>query len=325
MTRMLETYLQIAKAGANERKSLINTIPRELTAWDNAGEIKRVRALLLSDTIESTTLIQTEVLSTVLEGAKKQVCFREASPLVKPMPSKSVSIPIRTGGRYAPKVGEASEIPIRTSNYTTITITADKVGERPMITGELMEDGLFSVLEAEIQESGASIENAINQDVLTALLDGSDASTEWDTTGSNQGIKAVARAAGLIRKAGFIPDSIVMSPEFEANMATEFVPSNYEGAQQVMTSGKLGGKILGLTPYVCGVDDASASYAWEYNSDGDIGALVFDSTRAYRLGIRRDISAENYNDPVKDMKGAVITARYGVTVAQAKAIARIEY
>lgn len=321
MTRALETYLKIAYAGPAETKQIIEReIPRNLGTIHD-GKPVAVRELLLTESIEGTTLIQTEMYNTVVEGAEPQKCFREALPIFHTS-TDTLRVPIGATGSYAAQVAEGTEIPMGEQDYSYRDFDILKYGVRPMITNEMIEDSKFDVVAQEVKKAGAKVENKLNQLHLTTLLD--NAGNEHDCAGSNLGVKAIGSAAALIRADGFNPDSVVLSPPAEGLVLNEFVPSNYVGAQTVMNSGQVP-KIIGLDSRVCGVADDSDTYTWGYAADGNIGMLVLDSSEAGATAMRRDISLAKYADPVRDLVGCSVTARFAVNYLQANAIARVEY
>lgn len=321
MTQLLKTYLKIGLEEPNGRalERIVETIPRELgTVYD--GKIEPVRELLLSTAIESTTLIQTEMHATVLEGAEPWKCMRQACTVL-PMKANTLTIPVGEVGSYAPEVAEGAEIPISDQDYTAVTLTAKKYGVRPMITDEMVADALYPVIEMEIRKAGAKLENTLNQIALTNLIDNTSAN-EHDTAGANQGIKAIATAIKLVKADGFIPDRIVLHPDAEALIMAEYIPTGYVGAEAAQ-SGKLP-NLLGLSPFITNVADAS-SQTWEYNSDGDIGMVVFDSNNGTVIGERQPITVKRFDDVIRQLQGGTVSARWAVGTLQANAGARIEY
>jgi len=321
MTQLFRTYAKIGLEEPNGRalERIVETIPRELgTVYD--GKIEPVRELLLSTAIESTTLLQTEMHATVLEGAEPWKCMRQACRVL-PMKANTLTIPVGEVGSYAPEVAEGAEIPISDQDYTSVTLTAKKYGVRPMITDEMVADALYPVIEMEIRKAGAKLENTLNQIALTNLIDNTSAN-EHDASGSNLGIKAIATAIKLVKADGFIPDRIVLHPDAEALIMAEYIPTGYVGAEAAQ-SGKLP-NLLGLSPFITNVADAS-SQTWEYNSDGDIGMVVFDSGNSTVIGERQPITIKRYEDIVRQLQGGTVSARWAVGTLQANAGARIEY
>jgi len=321
MTQLLKTYLKIGLEEPNGRalQHIVETIPRSLGAYHD-GKVEPVRELLLSTAIESTTLIQTEMHATVLEGAEPWKCMRQACTVL-PMKANTLTIPVGEVGSYAPEVAEGAEIPISDQDYTSVTLTAKKYGVRPMITDEMVADALYPVIEMEIRKAGAKLENTLNQIALTNLIDNTSAN-EHDTGGNNQGIKAIASAIKKVKADGFIPDRIVLHPDAEALIMADYIPTGYVGAEAAQ-SGKLP-NLLGLSPFITNVADAS-SETWEYNSDGDIGMVVFDSGNSTVIGERQPITIKRYEDIVRQLQGGTVSARWAVGTLQANAGARIEY
>jgi hypothetical protein len=321
MTQLFRTYAKIGLEEPNGRalERIVETIPRELgTVYD--GKIEPVRELLLSTAIESTTLLQTEMHATVLEGAEPWKCMRQACTVL-PMKANTLTIPVGEVGSYAPEVAEGAEIPISDQDYTSVTLTAKKYGVRPMITDEMVADALYPVIEMEIQKAGAKLENTLNKIALGALIDGT-ANNEHDASGSNLGIKAIATAVKKVKSDHFLADRIVLHPDAEALIMADYIPTGYVGAEAAQ-NGKLP-NLLGLAPFVTSVEAAS-SQTWEYNSDGDIGMVVFDSGNSTVIGERQPITIKRYDDVIRQIQGGTVSARWAVGTLQANAGARIKY
>jgi hypothetical protein len=328
----LETYLKCLQEGLTRKEQVVE-IARLEKRLNSLGYLRGkmgvrvngkptlVRQLVLSTGVESTTLTQTAMAATVLEGAQPARCFREAL-WTRPMAAKTETIPKGQAGTYADEIAEGAQVPEYHQDYGSVTLTAKKYGTRPAITEDMLEDALYDVAAMEVRYGGARIENTINQVVLTGLLDAAN-TLEHDTSGSNQGLKAVGKAKSLVRGAGWGPNTLVMCADAEAKINDDFIPSSYVGAAEVM-AGKLP-PMLGLRAFNCDVEDASATYTWDYDSDSDIGMLVFDSMKAGVLGIRRDIRVEKFRDVIADVTHAVLTSRFGFASIWSTACARIEY
>lgn len=300
-------------------KDLAATIPKNI-GYKHDGTLMRVRELLLTEAIESTTLIQSEAHATVMEGSEPAICIRSALQTVG-MKSRTMNWTVGETGTYAPEVPEATDIPIDNQDYDTVEFVAKKYGVRPLISNELIEDGLFNVAELEMKKAGRRVENRLNQNGITEIIDS--AGLEHDTAGTNQGIKAIAAAVSKVRAAGFNPDTLIMHPSAEAIVLQEFVPTNYYPTEAIVNTGMVP-NILGLKTYTCGVTK-NGTQEWDYDTDGDIGMVVYDSVAAAATGMRRDLTVENYDDPIKDMVGMTVTSRFDVEVIIPNATCRIEF
>jgi len=329
MERRLATYFELAFSETGDYKRIVERkIPRDLTVW-HEGKVTKARELLLSTKIESTTLVQTQMYATVLEGAEPAKCFRNMLPIVK-MTGPTIRVPRGAAGTYAPAISEGGDIHINQQDYGYTDITAIKYGDMPYITNELIEDSMYDVMAMEVRKAGERIENTLNLGCLKYLID--NATYEVDTGGVSgaQGIKAIAGARGLVKAAGWQPDSVVMCADAEAVVLKEFIPTSYIGAEAAM-AGRLP-NLLGLKVGLCDValtttssPFASSSYTWDYDSDGEIGMVIFDSRNAAIIGMKRDISMKKVEDVTRDIFACPVTARFGINYIQAGAICRVEY
>jgi len=327
--RLLETYLKIGfdepRGPALERivdraiRPIERQLGQRLGAWHD-DKLVPVRELLLTTDITGTTLIQSEMHNAVTEGAKPAVCMRQALPTFE-MAGPTRTFPYGSTGTYARKVAEGAEIPISNQDYTALSFTAEKYAERPMITDEMIEDSAYDVMALEIAYAGESVENALNQQMLTELLDG--VTLEHNASGSNVGVKAVNSAVGLVEKAGFMADTLLMCSVAKTAVTGELIPTSYVGADQVMR-GQLP-PICGLQTWLCNVADASSTYIWDYDTTGDIGMLVVDSRKVGGIGMRRDITVEDCRDPVRQIKGVTVSARFDCDTGHGAAGARVKY
>lgn len=342
MTQLLVKALEACIAGPAEKKHLqaemvrrdIPLVEKQLghvymiTGED--GKIGKARDLLLSEGIETGTLTQTEIYRTVLQGSEPVKCMRQMVPIFR-MNSNVMQINVGETGTYAPFIAEASEIPINTQDYTARTWTSKKWGERPVITREMVDDALFSVIELEILKTGNRIENTLNQWMLQVLMD--NAGNEHDLAAAistNGGIKAAIAARALCVADGFVPDRIITNPALTPYLYYDFVPGYNPVAQEITISGQLP-SLMGCKVAECGVSCSSSSsptastQTWGDNTDGYMGMLVFDSKSCGGIGMRQDTRVEEYKDPIRDLVGMSVTMRAACQYGVANAIARVEY
>lgn len=324
MTKLLKDYLRVAmednKAAA--RRLADQPHVRKLGYYDAEGKLKPVRELLLSDKIEGTNLIQTEVLATVIEGAEPAKCFLDILPTYRTK-GNSLRVPYGASGTYAEEYPEGAEIKIKTQDYSSAVFAPKKYAQRPLISKEMVEDANVDVIEQEVRKAGYAVTNAAEKNCLSEILE--DSNQEHDTGGSNQGLKAVISARAIVRGLGMIPDFVVMHPEAEAMVLRDFVAPASPGADNVLRGTGMPDGYLGLKWRVCNVEDASSSHTWDYDSDGDIGMLVIDSTRVGGIHMPRPLTVDNYEDPVHDLVGMTVSMRMDCQSFIADAAARVEF
>ncbi|RKY26043.1 MAG: phage major capsid protein [Planctomycetota bacterium] len=319
----LTRLLQLAYAGNSERKRLLNNphVIHDLGGKDS----KTYKTLLQSDSISETTLLQEEVHKTVVEGAEPYKCFRDVLPVIK-TDSYSVRVVTSQGNAYAEDIAEGAEIPIDTTSYAKTDITIKKIGTRPLITNELIEDALFDVVELELKKAGARLENKLNRDCLQAILKDLDGITDVDPAGTALSVTDLATARALVESEGRLPDTLITHPIAEGQLLKDsnLVYVAYAGQGRTLETGELP-RILGLRPYTLSVTTESGfTYSWDgTDADNHYYALVLDSKNAAFIAMRRDITIEQYDDPIHDLLGISCTMRYGVAVVDDKAGVRI--
>ncbi len=344
---MTQLLIRALEAGflqdSAEQKRLQNQIVvRDLAAFEREtgtrymiegedGKVKPARELLLSDAINSTTLIQTEINRTIMDGAQPARCMRDAVPVI-PMTSNSMQINIGDSGRYAPFVGEGSEFTVKNQGYTARTWTAKKIGEIPLCTKEMVDDSLFAIVEQEVRAAGEACENTLNQWMLATLLD--NAGNEYDINAAVAalgGAAALRECKALIKADGFQADRFIYHPQVETYIFKDYTPIAYNPvAQEQMRTGLLP-IILGCKPYECGVDVSTTSaptastYVWGAPDNGYIGMCLFDSRKVGYIGMRQDLFVEDYRDPLRDLVGGKVSMRVACQYGLANAIGRVEY
>lgn len=314
----LATLLRYAIAEKGKRAKMLES-ERFKTI---VGE-KAFKTLQQNEDITETTLLQEEVLKTIFEGAEPAKCFRDVLPIIKTK-SYSVRVVTSTGGEYAAEVPEAAPIPIDTTSLSKVDITIKKVGTRPLITRELIDDALFDVVELELRKAGARMENKLNRDCLLEVLSGI-TNTDIDPAGSTLAVTDLANAVGTVKSKNYTPDTLITHPAAEAQLLQDsnLVYVAYAGTRRTLETGEIP-RILGLRPWTCSVTTGSTSYYWDStDADSHYYALVFDSQNMAMIAMRQDMTTEQYHDPIHDLVGISVTMRYGVKTIQGTAGVRI--
>lgn len=328
MTELFKTYLELALGAAdapNATKQIVEKrIPKNLTAYDFDGKIVKVRDLLLTEAVESTALIQTAMHSTVLEGAQPFVCMRQAIPVFSGFKGSTYRVPYGEAGAYAKKVPEGSEVPLNVQDYGYKDFTIYKFGTRPMITDEMISDCMYDVMNLEVQYAGRMVENSLNQEALSIILENS--GNEVDTTHSGTAVDeriAIAQAVQANQVDGYLSDVLLCTPDFLSELISTFGTYALGKPDEAVITGRVGA-IMGLKIFVCSVEDNSSTYIWQNDTDGDIGAMVLDSKNAGAIAMREDIHLVDVKDPIRGLQGGSVIARFGTNYLNANAACRIE-
>lgn len=307
-----------------EKRELVKSIPATIgwTPLEAKAPIP-LREYLLQDALD-TTLIQTAVYDTIVKGACPAQCMRQAVP-VWPMSGNAMTVNIGGTKGYAAKVAEGAEIPRTTEHPTSTTITAEKYADRAEITQEMIDDAVVPVIQYELETAGLRLENALNRAALDVMTT-APVVVQHDAAGANLGMGAVAGAITQLNAVGFTGSDLIMCPEFKTILMKDFLPSaGYFELGDTARTGKLG-NLMGVNLFMCNaVPTAGASALFDYDSDNDVGAYLIDKSAWGAIGMRQDITAENYKNPIRDLVGMTVKMRFGVKAFNTSAICSLRY
>ena len=342
---LLTSLLEIAnidrsgeRIESRARQKLINRIPAQMGAYtiddfmsnNPVAERRQARQLLLTEGIESTSIIQEQVMRTVIAGAEKFQIIRDCGCAWYNTKSNALRVPLGEAQRNADIVAESAEIPDRTQDYDKRDFSIVKYGVKPRISFEMIEDGLVDVVAEEIFYAGAAVENRLNYDALTALATNAGNTTVGvGSATAGTGLSFVREAKKLIKTDGFIADTILMCSEFEDDLlANSTLNTPYSSlGEGVVRQGVLPSPLLGLKWYT--TDNGSAtvdgSHAWGYAVDDEIGAIVMEAKRGCGVAMRRDRTVKKFEDITRELNTITVTMRADVNYLHANALAVLPY
>jgi hypothetical protein len=306
--------LQVAFAKPSEQKRLIEKDSTKFVLGD-----EKYKALLQSSSVQESNLLQEEVFKTISEGAEPWKCMREVLPIIK-TDTYSVRVVKGETGTYAVDVAEGAKVPIDTQVYSKEDISISKIGTRPIITNELVEDSLFDIIQLELTKAGARMENKLNRDCLLEILTDTSAGTsDVDPDGTHVAVTDVAKARADVAGNNYMPDTAIWHPSAEGYLLQDsnLVYASYAGSSAPLTTGNLP-KFMGLKHYTCTVTTGSTGHVWgSTDAANNYNGIILDSKAHTYLAMRRDLTVEEYDDPIHDILGIACTMRYGVATIQA--------
>jgi len=320
LTKMLE----YAFAGNAEQSRMRQKESFKTTVLDTIP--KAEKELLISEGMNSTSLLQTEVYNTILEGAQPEMVCRNIFPTIT-TDTNQIRITYESGSLgLAEEVAEGAAIPIHTENFNTHNIDIKKIGVRPVITNELIEDGLWDMAEFELKRAGQKLEHKFNYDVIGEATDLDTYSSIGSTNaGGTCTVQQLITAIKDIHNNDQFPTDIILTPTAYASLisGSNILEANKAGDNKALRNYDIG-SVLGLKAHMLTVDgppSPTTSYQWNHGYDTavDIGAVICDPSYCM-IGMRRDLTIEQYDDPIHDLVGIAATMRFGVkTVDQTKA------
>jgi HK97 family phage major capsid protein len=315
----LERLLALTNEDAANKNLIVKTLPEKMLDAYNGEMISR--ELLLSESVERTGLIQTEIYNSVIAGADQMKCMEEAVMNVK-MSTDIMNVPYGSTSVYAGIVMEGAEVPNQYQDYSYKTLTAKKIAQKAPISEEMIADAKFDIIGIELFKLGKNISNYVNRLMIDSMV--GNAGNTHDTAGANQGVIAMISAAASIMDDGFAADTCVMHPELWSKVIQDFKPAYNEVAEGVLRSGKVPSPLVGVNSYVCGIA-ASTATNWDYDTDDDYGGIVYDKLHAAVLGIREPLTVKYAEDPFKMLVAPIAYMRVDGTYVNANAICKIKY
>jgi hypothetical protein len=337
----LSTMLKIAqldkrgeRIGSRQKRKLVMSLPATLGAYriddflnDEPGAIRHPAAeLLLTEAIESTSLLNEEVLRTVIAGAEKFKVIRETGCAMYQTKSNALRVPLGETQINAPVVAEGTIIPDRTQDYDYRNFSILKYAMKPRISYEMIEDGLVDVVSEEIFFAGAALENRLNYDALTSLASNAGNNTTTQSLATLP-YTALKQAKRLLKVDGFFADTVIMCSDLEGALldVTALGTPYGQMTEQVMRQGQLPSPLQGMSWFVTdnGSLTVDGSNPWRYTTDLDIGGIVMEAKRGCGIAMRRDRTIKKFDDIEKELNTITATMRCDVSFLHANAVCKI--
>ena len=264
--------------------------------------------LIETSAVNASTLVREEVLKKVIEGVDSVRVMRDIFKDMTwnlPTPSYRVIVHQTRLNDVLPVVPPTGDYPVSANeSYVELRLDSKKYGEIAMIEEELIKDSMFDVVEMRLKDEGKKAENTLNRKVLDTLLSQATANVNYSSAGP---VYSVANAIYTLKKAGYSPDTLLMTTTMEADLFKDpHFTYEYSGETGRFRTQELGGKILGLKPYLLTVTDSNGSWG------GTIKGTVFDSSRVLAIGMRNDVTLEKFNDPRNDLMNLKVSMRFDV-------------
>lgn len=270
-----------------------------------------------ADGTAGTLLIPKLIMPMLVEEVNKTLIPRELAKFVRTgFEGSSFSVDLETANTLTLReVGEGAEIPMDARGFTSVTFTPVKYGVAIRITREMTEDSQFDVLQSNIRAAGKRFAENETKLILSAL----DGTANDITGGAAATIANITTGMQNVEDSDFTPTDLIVGNEFLNDLRNidTFVEADKAGNTEMLQRGFLG-KIYGLNV----IRFSTSSTATPSTSHKKYG-YVIDRSQCYGIGIKRDITVENFNMPSFDMQGAAITQRIDVKLLRSSAVSRI--
>ena len=272
--------------------------------------VAKVQSHELSASEDLRRLTQKAYYNAVIAGAKRREFMRKILPVVK-TGSHRVRVFTSDANGYASKGAYKGEPPVFHPKYTSVDAVTEKAWTLPLAPKELIEDAEFGLIENEVSLAGMRLENTLNQDAISALIDNAEHSQVCDGTSP---VVAIGNACVDIADSQFTPTHMIATPQFyNVALTTYQTPLMYNKKQ----GGLLDMSLLAVI--------SNGNRNWGWTNAGDVGAVVLDAEMAGLILMKEDITVKKYSDPLDDLRGAIVEMKYKVVVTKPKAICIIKH
>ena len=319
---------EISKISKEKRTELLANLNNVRQKYLNSGYgDKSFRELIFSRADESD-FVQTHVWMEIAEEAKKREVGRQLVETIRPK-DNIVQIDIDPAeGATAPTVAPGTEIPSKTENVTSSKITCFKIGTRPIITGEMIEDSLFPAVGKQLRYAGRRV--ALREDLVimrqvryntaetTYTVSDSSLSNNVDTAGTMTD-NNISSAIDYIETDGFQPDTAAFHTNLMADIRTETAFAINAG----WTKGASATMEKGTPGSLWNLNIISTNHGLSATAD-HVAGMILDKSAGVRFALRRDTTVKNYEDPIRDLVGMSVTKRLNAGIINEDAMCSIQ-
>ncbi len=308
------------------------SVRREL--WESMNRIPLSEFLGVcgtSDVDGAAYLVADKLYSLILYGSKPyDIVPLISAQVIEGWEGGPLDIGITIDGSYkAVAFGSGGELPaagIGTAPATIDTTAAHHFGVNIQITNELIEDHQYGLMEYHIQQAGKAMgkkasDNAIA--VLVAAADG-DGTQNAETGASDETLPShIFNAFDANGVDGFISNTMLITPEaWSHSVATDataaYFPTGINPgppAEGFHMKFHMLDTVFSASTGLCTGGDGTAMTACK--------TMVFDRHSAMVTGRKHWLKLEKYSDPIRDLAGAVVSARQDSVTAYKDAACKI--
>ncbi|MFQ5711745.1 MAG: hypothetical protein ACE5GD_08195 [Candidatus Geothermarchaeales archaeon] len=267
-----------------------------------------LREIILRD----ENLVVAKVLARVWEAAWPNMIGRQllGPQNVVSQDTATLKVIKEPGPVLAEFIGSVGELPEITGEYGYEDLSPVKSGIRSQISKDMIEDAEWDIVERQLARCGKAMANLETKTIVEAMISDAGNSVAAATAGTLAYSDVVA-CLNLIQADDYNPDTMALHPNQFADLLTDTAIRKALdwGGPAVAPTGRIA-QLLGMKLFVS-------------TRVTDTNVLLIDSGEAGVLFIRRDVTPEDYDDPIRDLEGLAFTARWKYKTLAADAIGKI--
>ena len=287
-------------------------------------------------------LLPDKIYAELFENAR----CADITPLVSNIvdtPGSTLKIDVEKDGSFIPHLdASGGEAPDETIETAQGTITPRMFRINVAVTNEMIEDSMFDQIETHVRIAGKAMGEFSTKMCLFPIMDDHRATaTTYSVDGAYNTVSSggattldwtdIMEAEGANATDGFTSDVAIIPPHGPQTLLVGAAgyPQDLNAAMKIDLKGNPITNINGIdivrVKHITTADTPAAVqwYSGLYSTSWH--ALVLNKTSGIQTVRKRWLKIENYSDPIKDLVGAVVSARQGHLVAYADACCVISY
>lgn len=299
-------------------------------------------ALTTGYTADASYLLPDKIYAELFENAR----CADITPLVSNIvdtPGATLKIDAEVDGKFIPHFfASGGEIPDETVETAQGTVTPRAFGINIGVTNEMVEDSLFDQMETHLRIAGKAMGEFSTKMCLFPIMDDHRATATtyrvegaYNTVSSGGAttldISDLLEAEGANATDGFDTTHVIIPPHGPQTLLLGAVgyPQDWTYIRDLNLSNNPIGNIAGMdivrVKHITTADTPAAVQYYSGLYSTTWHALAVNKTYGIQTVRKRWLKIENYSDPIKDLVGAVVSARQGHLVAYADACCVISY
>lgn len=279
-----------------------------------------MKEFLVSGLAGAAYLIPDKIYDILFEAGAVNDIVPECAPIVS-CPGSVLKVDVEKDGQFkAHFVGGGGEAPVETVHTSEVQITPRLFSIRPAISQELIEDSQFDLIELHLRRAGEMMGQFSTEQYLACLTTGASTGADGTQNTVDSGTNNVMDLSDIVEawaanlEDGFLSDVIILPPTLYGTVLKDNTVSMYSDSWHTRMAENrhplVQAEFMGMSVIV--VKHMNTAYAGDgrlYDASSKWHAFVLDKAHASLTVRKRWMRIDNYSDPVRDLVGAVVSAR----------------
>ncbi len=263
---------------------------------------------------EGSLLIPKKIMDTLLEEVEKALIPRSEAAIYNgpaAIPGSSIDVNLETPDSMDVRlVAEGAEFVVDAPAYTSTNLKPVKYGVSLRITREMLEDAKWNLLQRNVKLAGKKLAENENSLIVAVL----DTAAQTVSGGAAVTIGNITRAMQHLEDSDYEPTSYFVGMEVANDLRNidTFAEADKSGSREMLQRGFLG-IVYGMKVFKVSTNAGMTTTT----------SYVSDRSEAYMIAEKRTLTVENFDLPLLDSQGAVVSQRIVAKALRSAAMCKI--